>query len=73
MHPIGRFRGCGNNPGHGPQSFKKVRTGNKWVEYFNLTKALGEVAKIRRAITKPSLYYKASHSGRKCWIANRYP
>ena len=45
MHPIGRFRGGWNNPGHGPQSFQKVRTGNKWVEHLNLAKALDEAAK----------------------------
>jgi hypothetical protein len=50
MHPIGRFRRSWNNPGYGPQGFQKVGTGNKWIEYFNLTKVLDENAKIRRPI-----------------------
>jgi len=45
MHPIGRFRRSWNNPGYGPQSFQKVGTGNRWFEYFNLTKALDETKK----------------------------
>jgi hypothetical protein len=55
MHSIGRLRRSWNNPGYGPQGFKKVRTGNKWFEFFNLNKGFGQSEKIHFPVMKSFL------------------
>ena len=71
MHSIGRFRRSWNNPGYGPQSFKKVRTGNKWFECFNLNKGFGRSEKIHCPVMKYFLYSLFMAFSHACKISTR--